>query len=416
MTTKVFLGTQEIVSYVLKNKPLGIERLVSENTISAGGKSVICLDGITALGSGVLCSAYYNNLNITEIPNFSNIETVEKYSLYNCFNGCTNLTGSLDFSSLTSINGNDSFYNAFNNCSNITGHLDLSNCEMIKGDRVCYNAFINCTGITSVDLHNLRQIDSYYSCNNMFANCTGITGHLDLSSLVSITNCAYGCMYMFGNCTGITSVDLHNLVTIQSNQNACSYMFYGCTGLVSVDLRNLMNVSSYYSCTGMFSGCTSLQTIKLESVEYINNNGTTFANTFQDCTSLTDVYFYALLSSNFYTGLTKTGLVNMLKNVIGCRVHFPKKLETICSTLDDFINGFGGINTVISYELVTDLIGNDNIQYKRQEKDSTSTAIAWNSNGILYYTDYTNGEPQVGDLIYSDESCTTVITSVSSIA
>ena len=274
MTTKVFLGTQEIVSYVLKNKPLGIERLVSENTISAGGKSVICLDGITALGSGVLCSAYYNNLNITEIPNFSNIETVEKYSLYNCFNGCTNLTGSLNFSSLTSINGNDSFYNAFNNCSNITGHLDLSNCEMIKGDRVCYNAFINCTGITSVDLHNLRQIDSYYSCNNMFANCTGITGHLDLSSLVSITNCAYGCMYMFGNCTGITSVDLHNLVTIQSNQNACSYMFYSCTGLVSVDLRNLMNVSSYYSCTGMFSGCTSLQTIKFESVEYINNNGT----------------------------------------------------------------------------------------------------------------------------------------------
>ena len=417
MTTKVFLGTQEIVSYVLKNKPLGIERLVSENTISAiNGKSVICLDGITALGSGVLCCAYYNNTSLTELPDFSNIETVEKYGLYSCFDGCTNVTGQLDFSSLTNITGDSAFYNAFINCSNITGHLDLSSCETITGNMACYNAFNNCSGITSVDLHNLRRIDTYYSCNNMFSGCTGITGHLNLGSLTQITNCAYGCINMFGNCTGITSVDLHNLVTIQSNQNACSNMFSGCTGIVSVDLRKLENVSSPYSCTSMFSGCTSLRMFKFESVKQMNNYNTTFANIFQDCTSLTDVYFYALLSSNFSVGLAKTGLVNMLKNVTGCRVHFPKKLETICSTLDDFINGFGGTNTVISYELVTSLTGNDNNTYNRQEKDSTSTAIAWNSSGILYYTNYTNGEPQVGDSIYSDESCTTVVTNINSIA
>ena len=134
---------------------------------------------------------------------------------------------------------------------------------------------------------------------------------------------------------------------------------------------------------------------------------------FYNCTSLENVYFYALDTTSFGSG--QGTFYNMLVGVTGCTVHFPKRIQSTISSWSDVINGFGGTNTVVLYDIVTTIVGANGNSYLRQEKDSTSTATAWNYNDVLYYTSGTS-EPTVGTTIYSDSACTTSVTTASSIS
>ena len=97
-------------------------------------------------------------------------------------------------------------------------------------------------------------------------------------------------------------------------------------------------------------------------------------------------------------------------------------IQSTIGSWSDVTNGFGGTNTTVLFDIVTSLTGADSNTYTRSEKDSTSTATAWTYNDTLYYTSGVSNntagvnEPSVADTIYSDDACTTSVTTITAIA
>lgn len=151
-------------------------------------------------------------------------------------------------------------------------------------------AYYNNTEISgAVDFDSLTTVSGSYACANMFYHCTGLT-RVNLSSLTTLSG-GNACYSMFAYCTGLTSIDLSSLATISGNV-ACSSMFYHCTGLTSVDLSSLTTVSGNNACSGMFNACTSLSTVYIGGITAIDFGTRTnqFTSIFSGCTQNIDVY------------------------------------------------------------------------------------------------------------------------------
>ena len=195
---------------------------------------------------------------------------------------------------------------------------------------------------------------------------------------------------------------------------ACfNYAVYDCPLLEEIDIRSLETVD----CSGQafnyaFKGNTSLPVMKFQSLKTAYGSNY-FNNMFNGCTSLANVYFYALDTDSF--GTYTNQFSSMLTGVTGCTVHFPKRIQSTIGSWSSVTGGMGGTNTVVLFDINTSITGANSVVYARQEKDSTATATAWVSNDVLYYTSGTT-EPSVGDTVYSDDSCTTAVTTISSIA
>ena len=333
-----------------------IEKTKDANNKLLNGSTLINLSGVTELSSHVLEYAYNNN---------------------------TNITGAVDFSSVTTISGSFSCRNMCENCTGITS-VDLSSLTTISGSFSCSSMFNGCSGITSINLSSLTTISSSSNCANMFINCSGITGVVDLSSLTTISGISL-CQSMFSRCTGITGVNLSSLTTISNGYSNCSSMFNGCSGITSIDLSSLATISGSNDCQSMFNGCSNLSRVS----------------------------FYALDTNSF--GSSTSQFNKMLNGVTGCTVHFPMRIQSTIGSWSDVTAGFNGTNTTVLFDIVTTLTGADSNSYVRTQKNSTSTATAWTYNNTLYYTSGTT-EPSVGDTIYSDAACTTTVTTVSSIS
>ena len=297
------------------------------------------------------------------------------------------------------------------------------------------NRIINLMGATSVG----GGILAYAYQNN-----TNITGTVDLSSLTAFDT-GDACSYMFSHCTGITKIDLSGLGNINKDRclnNACEY----CTNLVSADLSSVYRLYGAYTLSYMFSHCSALTQVNIDALQQVYDNsalqcifeyctslpcfyfktlsilnGTTcLSSAFKGCTSLQSVWFYALAQNSFgsQTGVFST----MLKECSNVTVHFPMAIQATIGSWSDVTGGFGGTNTTVLYDIVTSLTGADGNTYTRSEKDSTSTATAWKYNGTLYYTSGVSNntagvnEPSVADTIYSDDACTTSVTTITAIA
>ena len=176
-----------------------------------------------------------------------------------------------------------------------------------------------------------------------------------------------------------------------------------------------MNFKSVAEITGSlnyaFDGCSNLRAVKFSRLDRLNYNYSSFPNTFNNCTSLTTVSFPMLTYVRANATLGNT----MLSTCTGVTVRFPIALQSTIGAWSYVTGGFGGTNTIVLFDIVGTLTGADTNSYTRREYDSTSTAIAWAYNDTVYYTSGTT-EPVVGDTIYSDSSCTTSVTTISSIA
>lgn len=239
-----------------------IEKSVDENGVLINGSTIINLTGVTNLGSYVLYYAYYQN---------------------------TNITGTVDLSSLTTISGGSAMNYGFNSCTGITG-VDLSSLQTISGSNACSQAFQGCTGITNADLSSLTTISGSSACSGMFRGCTGLT-NIAMSSLTTI-----------------------------SGGSSCNSMFRDCTGITSFEFTSLTSVTGSGDLTGMFQN-----------------------------TGLTTLSFPALTSTSF--GSTTNQFNNMLSGVTGCTVHFPSNLQSVIGSWTSVTGGFGGTNTVVLFDL-----------------------------------------------------------------
>lgn len=204
-----------------------IEKTKDANNKLQNGSTIINLSGATDVGDYVLQYAYYQN---------------------------TNISGTVDMSSLTTLSGSSCCSYMFSGCASISGVLDLSSLTTISGNSAGNNMFRNCTGITGVDLSSLTTISGQNGGNALFNGCTGLTSVV-FSSLTSIT--FGGCSYMFNNCTNLTSLSFPAITTTSfgNNTNQFNGMLSGVTGCTVHFPSNLQSViGSWSDVTAGFGG------------------------------------------------------------------------------------------------------------------------------------------------------------------
>lgn len=321
---------------------------------------------------------------VTEVPTTAPAYYIEKTKDANGV--AQNGSYLMDFSTFTDV-GEYVFAYAYFHNTNISGTVNLSSLPKITGKSACANMFSN-TNITSVDLSGLKIIQtSEYACQSMFNNCNLLT-NVNLGSLTVIYG--YGaCSYMFSNCRGLISLDLGNLTTIAGGgQQCCQYMFTTCIGLTNIGLSSLKKVQANNACQYMFFGCTSLLEVKFPALKTVNN-----ANVF-------------------------AGLVN---NVTGCTIHFPSNMSsynfncggTNTTVLYDLpaTNLLTGVNTTV-YERNPKYDTSTALAWRVQDTGTLTEPI------IDWTPFYTSGltDPTVGTTIYSDSACTIAETTVDSIS
>ena len=118
------------------------------------------------------------------------------------------------------------------------------------------------------------------------------------------------------------------------------------SGTVSFpDLETVTGSTAMQYMFGTQANITAAYFPKLQSITGTN----AFRNIFQNCTGLRDVYFNGLLGSTAVASVQK--MTNMLAGITGCTVHFPSNLQSVISSETIVTGGFGGISTVVLYDL-----------------------------------------------------------------
>lgn len=400
MTTKLFLGTQAITD-AFEDKH-AVRKAVSENVlVNDTYQPIIDFTGVKNIKSGVLAYAYANNMYLIDASSLKDLVSVNNYGGYYTFYGCQNLKN-IDLRSLTTIGGLHCCDYMFYNCG-ITGELNLPSLTLISAggnnNSVCQYMFANCTGITSISMPNLKEIRGDSAAR-----------------------------FMFSGCTSLTSANLSKLVNVSApgNSQAMNGFFYNCSSLSSIDISEFFSMSG--SCFGyIFQGCTNLTTLYFTSFNDMTYSwGTSqYDSWFSKSSGIQDIYFPALDNNSFFNSYYHrvNQFQNLLYNTTGVKLHFPSNLDPqtgniTLSSLTNYPN-FGGIDTVLLFDQLPTyrLICSDNNTYVRYPKYDTANSFAWRNTRYLdykYYTDHLNNM-QVGDIIYSDETCTTQLTTVTSV-
>lgn len=252
-------------------------------------------------------------------------------------------------------------------CSTSLKSVDLPLVETIKRHGLA-NAFENCTSLQNVNTPNLKTIEQ----NGMeysFLYCSSLK-EVSFPELTTVGD--NGMALMCENCRGLTSVNFPKLEEVQGAYGL-SGAFSGCSSLPTINFPNLTEVQSY-GLQAAFSGCSSLSTVNLPELVTVYSYG--LYNTFYNCRSITDIAFPKLttlhgkallytfryctnLKHIYFNGLTEETFSstttdmfnNMLSDVTGCTVHFPANLSTILSSYSDVINGFGGTDTTVVFDI-----------------------------------------------------------------
>lgn len=361
------------------------------------GSHLMSFNGVHTINDYVLMYAYHRNTNITGVLDMSSVTTINQYacqntfelctgitsvdlsslktiSSYSCsnmFNGCTGLT-SVDLGSLENVNFYNAFANMFSGCTNLTS-VDLGSLETI-GQSSCTYMFNNCAGLTTINLGALKTVDTY-GAGYMFSGCSGLTtvNMGSFTSVVGTGSATRHCQYMFNgdsnlttvnlsslegatfdaafynmfqNCSSLTNVDLSSFISLKGRY-AAQAMFKGCTSLQSANLDSLIQVNAANACEGMFEGCTGITSVDLKKLARITGDAS-LRYMFKGCTSLTDLKFSGLAYTN--TAFNSV-FANMLQGCSNVTVHFPAEWQTKMANWGNVVNGFGGTNTTVLFDL-----------------------------------------------------------------
>lgn len=161
-------------------------------------------------------------------------------------------------------------------------------------------------------------------------------------------------MDAFAGCTNINCTSFSNFRTI--NGSGCWGMFEDCTNLSGslggyIYFTNLTTVGSG-GCYRMFSGCTKIKVVRFPALNSIDGFTSPFYFAFNNCTSLTNIYFNAVTASSFGTNYT-TQFNNMLYGCTGVKLHFKSNSSGLANKIASLSGypDFGGTNTQILYDL-----------------------------------------------------------------
>lgn len=146
--------------------------------------------------------------------------------------------------------------------------------------------------------------------------------------------------------TQIGAVDFSSLITISGN-GAFESAFEQCGNMTSASFSNLVSVTGGMVFDYTFQNCSSLTSVDFSSLTTIRND--VFYYTFVGCTSLTTLSFPSLTLAG--VGNYVSQFDYMLQGVTGCTVHFPSNLQSRMSDWDSVVDGFGGTNTIVLFDL-----------------------------------------------------------------
>lgn len=312
----------------------------------------------------------------------------------------------IDFTGITDI-GSYALIHGYTSTSSsiLSGNLDLSTIEKLSGTYCMDSCFKSCNGITSVNFSSLKFINGAYALQDAFSSDDNLTT-VNMSSLEEVRGGNWPMNNAFSNCNNLTSVDMSSLVCVSNSSGAMRYCFSGCTSLLEFSFSSLKDLSY------------------MTVLEYF----------FNGCKNITNVYFNAITTTTF--GSYKNQFNNMFSSgVIDVTLHFPNNVQSIIESLNGYstTTPFSAKAGTVLFDLpsTAHLIGVNTIEYERNPKYDTQTALAWrvkdtyrsqSYSDVHYLIDwtpyYTSGitDPQIGDTLYSDSACTTIVTTIDSIA
>ena len=326
-----------------------------DNNIQAGNiKSGVNILGVTGTYSGG--GSGYTEIPRYEVTNgvasrrtlsltgheFDGITNVNHYTFYYAFNEC-DISGSVVFNDLTTISGVSAFDHAFYE-TQVTS-ISFPELVTITGSFGTY-AFANLSQayITSVSFPKLTNAKGM---QNLISGNAGGLRSLDFSALTSIDNNG---MTNFTNESGqvkqklhLTSISFPELLTIGNYGLANAFGYSSnCT---SISLPKLTTVNSY-GLQSTFRLLTSLTSVSFPMLTTLGSYA--FNQTFMQVNNLS-LSFPALTSTSF--GSYTNQFNNMFSSGSNNTVHFPSNLQSVIGSWSDVINGFGGTNTTVLFDL-----------------------------------------------------------------
>lgn len=242
--------------------------------------------------------------------------------------------------------------------------------------------------IGAIDMHDLKSAGTVGSLTQAFYS-SSITS-LDLSNVESITGTDVLSQTCY-QCSQLTTVNVSSVRTISGSSP--TYLTFGyCANLSEVNWASLTAIGTV-CFSNTFAGCNGI-VIKFPNISSVNNNGIRY--------------------------LFRSTSGGTTQNVV---VHFPSNMEATVKALSSYSDTapFGATSGTVLFDLpaTVTLTGADSINYLRNPKYDTATALGWcDSTDNDWNPVYTSGttDPQVNDTIYSDDACTTPVTTISSIA
>jgi hypothetical protein len=253
---------------------------------------------------------------INSIPSGGGSSELARYIVQNGTASARTTIPADGFSNITTIGNKALFYAFYQVSFDSNTALDMSSVTNINQDGM-RSAFYQSSGIVSVDLSSLQTV-GYNGLQEAFRQSYDLVS-ADLSSLQTIGD--YG---------------LDNI-------------FDGDNNLVSVVLSSLQTVGRY-GLVGAFYEC-DIRSISFDSLSYIGYNGFSEALAFNY--NLSSVSFPALTSNSFEDDPDDASYTfeEMLDGCENVTVHFPSNLQSVIGNWSDVINGFGGTNTTILFDL-----------------------------------------------------------------
>lgn len=151
----------------------------------------------------------------------------------------------------------------------------------------------------------------------------------------------YACGYMCEECTNLTTVIGNSIYEVQNS--GLEGAFTSCSNLSTLSFPNLTTIREY-GCLTMCFGASSLTSVVFDSLTTVEMAG--LEGAFSD-TGLTNLEFPVFN----YSGETMFCFSYMLDGVTGCTVHFPSAMQSEMENWEDVIDGFGGTNTIVLFDL-----------------------------------------------------------------
>ena len=225
--------------------------------------------------------------------------------------------------------------------SNVGGDVVI-NISSAGGNSFSHTFMYN-KGVRSFNAPLLTGV-GLYSFENVFAYSNIKEAHFDL--IETIPSSASGCFSWAFAQSQLEVCSFNSLRTITA-QSCFSSAFGNCKLTVN-PFPNLQIVNGSSALSNAFQGNSELEEFVFDKLETLNASGI-LMYCFYGCRKLKVLKFPKLKVVG--ASYERNMFTNMLGNCNGVEVHFPSNLESQIGSWSDVVNGFGGANTTVLFDL-----------------------------------------------------------------